>query len=570
MIELFYKYKDIDNNLIFELKYNKNLIYNSLEIKPGENIISQTNINNFLFALLNEDDLKLYYNNDKFVILEKEKYKYSIKHKELEQLNFKPFPHQVDAFNYHVKHKQWLLLDSMGLGKTLEIIGAAELLYKRGLIEHCLIICGVNSIKENWLNEIKKYSSLSGTILGRKVSKNGKVSYRSVKECVEILKHPIEEFFVITNIEKLRGGGKKGKDKEKDLTAALLKGKNDFGMIVVDEIHRTNNKKSQQGAHLLKLSSEYMVGVTGTLITNNPISAYLPLVFTKNDNSILTTYRPQYEVKDADDRVVGYQNLDVLREEVESCSLRRTLPQIRSDMPGKFIEYEYIEMEPDHKKFYDEIVDGIGTQVDLINLDTSNLLALTTRLRQASVDPSILSSNDIKSSKILRCLDLVEEILSQGEKVVIMSNFVQPIKTLSEALKEYKPLLILGELSAGERQRNNNLFQENDDYKIIMGTHQAMGTGLTFNSSMYLIMLDTPWTYSSFDQSCDRIYRVNNTRPAFIKVLENVGTIDTKIHEVLDEKKEYEDYIVDGKEKTVDKVQLESQRELFLRLLSEN
>ena len=70
---------------------------------------------------------------------------------EIDQLHFKPFPHQVEAINYGLdpRHTKWLLLDSMGLGKTLEIIGYAETLKSRGFIDHCLIICGVDSLRQN-------------------------------------------------------------------------------------------------------------------------------------------------------------------------------------------------------------------------------------------------------------------------------------------------------------------------------------------------------------------------------------------------------------------------------------
>jgi len=70
---------------------------------------------------------------------------------EIAHFRFKPFPHQIDGINFGLnpKHTKWLLLDSMGLGKTLEIIGYAETLKSRGLIDHCMIICGVDSLRQN-------------------------------------------------------------------------------------------------------------------------------------------------------------------------------------------------------------------------------------------------------------------------------------------------------------------------------------------------------------------------------------------------------------------------------------
>ena len=76
---------------------------------------------------------------------------FNLTEEEIRSFKFKPFAHQIDAINFGLqkKHKKWLLLDSMGLGKTLEIIGLAETLKRRGEIDHCLIIAGVDSLRQN-------------------------------------------------------------------------------------------------------------------------------------------------------------------------------------------------------------------------------------------------------------------------------------------------------------------------------------------------------------------------------------------------------------------------------------
>ena len=68
---------------------------------------------------------------------------------EIEKVSFKlkPFEHQLEAINYGLTNEKWLLLDSMGLGKSATIMWLAETLKRRGLIDHCFIICGVNSLK---------------------------------------------------------------------------------------------------------------------------------------------------------------------------------------------------------------------------------------------------------------------------------------------------------------------------------------------------------------------------------------------------------------------------------------
>ncbi len=87
----------------------------------------------------------------------------------------KPFNHQFDAIAYGLKRKNWLLLDSPGLGKSAEVIHLAEELKAQKGLEHCLVICGIASLRANWEKEIEKHSNLSYITIGKKVTKKGNV-----------------------------------------------------------------------------------------------------------------------------------------------------------------------------------------------------------------------------------------------------------------------------------------------------------------------------------------------------------------------------------------------------------
>ena len=473
---------------------------------------------------------------------------FTITQDEIDQLHFKPFPHQVEAINFGLnpKHQKFLLLDSMGIGKTLEIIGLAETLYRRGLIEHCLIICGVDSLRQNWKAEIQKFSNLSVLVLGEKISKTGKVSYLTMKERAEILKNPIQEFFVVVNAATLRNDD----NGESSFIKAWKKTKNNFGMIAVDEVHRFASSTSQQGDNLLKLKSDYKVAATGTLLLNSPISCYVPLSWTENDHSILTNYKSQYCTFGGfgGNQIVGYKNLDSLREEINSCMIRRTLDQVRDDMPPKNITYEVVEMSTEHRKFYDAIVNGVKSEADKVKLNTSNLLALTTRLRQATACPSVLTTQPVVSSKVERAVEIAEDILASGEKVVIFSMFKETVQALATMLKAYDPLICTGDNTEQQIKASVEAFQNSPDSKVMLGTHQKMGTGFTLNSAQYLICIDTPWTDASLSQSTDRIWRITNKYPAYVTVLTCADTIDERVREIVETKKDLSDYMIDGVE----------------------
>ena len=457
----------------------------------------------------------------------------------------KPFAHQIEAINFGLEKEKFLLLDGCGLGKTNEIIWLAETLKARGLIDHCLIICGVNSLKQNWKKEIAKFSNLTCRVLGERITRNGTIRYSTVAERRAELMGEFDDFFVITNVEVFRSNKTKNDD---TMVAALKKSKTKFGMIAIDEIHKCANKSSSQGANLLKLNAPYKVGATGTLITNNAISAYLPLSWIDAEHATLTDYRKLYckfgGFNNA--QIIGYQNLDILQEEIAFCSIRRTLDMVREDIPQKQINFELVEMDKEHADFYEAIKEGVKEEADKITLNANNCLALTTRLRQATACPSALTSQAIDSTKLERITEVVEEITSQHEKVVILSFFKESVYALAEKLKEYKPLLCTGDINETMLNKNMDQFQNDPDSLVFIGTIKKTGTGFTLNSAMYLLFVDTPWTWSDFDQGFSRIYRVNNTRPALITVYGCQGTIDEKVWEIINTKKDTGSYLVDG------------------------
>ena len=462
---------------------------------------------------------------------------------EIEKVSFKmkPFAHQLEAIDFGLSHKKWLLLDSMGLGKTNSIIWLAEALKRRGEIDHCFIICGVNSLKQNWKKEIAKFSTESAVVLGEYTTRTGTVRYRSMDKRAEQLKNPIEEFFVITNLESLR---------DDRIIEAFKKSKNSFGMIAFDEAHKAATKSSQQGTNLLKLEAPFKIAATGTLITNNPLSAYVPLSWTDNEHATLTNYKSQYcnfgGFKNA--QVIGFKNLELLQEEINSCSLRRTLDQVRSDMPPKTVTLEVLEPDDDQRKFYEAIKEGVKEEADKIELKSANLLALTTRLRQATVCPSILTTQTISSCKVERCVELIQELTSQGEKVVVLSVFKETLNELAAKLGQFRFSVNTGDTPDAVVGNNVDRFQNDPNEQVFIGTWGKVGTGWTLNAASYLVCLDTPYTAAMFDQGTDRIWRVNNDRPAFITVLLCADTIDERVQQIIETKKELSEYLVDGVE----------------------
>lgn len=462
---------------------------------------------------------------------------------EINSFKASPFPHQLEAVNFMLDKERSLLLDGCGVGKSLEMILFAEILKKRGFIEHCLVITGVAGLRGNWEREIAKFSNETSVVIGKYITRNGTTRYRSVAKRAEQLKAKIDEFFVLINVESLR---------DAKVIEAIKTSENKFGLLMFDEAHLMGTAGTAQFENLKKLQADFMVGATGTLIVNSPLSARGPLFWMGRDHATLTNFKSQYCEFGGfgDKQIVGYKNLSTLREEIENCSIRRTLHDVRKDMPPLTIETEYLELDEEQQKFYDAIKDGVREEADRIELRPGNLLALMTRLRQATAAPSVLTSQAVSSAKVDRALSLIQEIISQGEKVVVFSVFKEPLRVIAEELTKIGQIRFsvnTGDESDDVVNRNMAEFQDDPEPQVFLGSCGRVGTGLTLNASMYLIFIDTPYTYSLFEQCFQRIYRVSNTRPAFIKVLLCSETVDERVWQIVETKKDLGEYLVDGK-----------------------
>lgn len=149
-------------------------------------------------------------------------------------------------------------------------------------------------------------------------------------------------------------------------------------------------------------------------------------------------------------------------------------------------------MNDAHRKFYDSVKAGVKEECNKIRLDVNNTLALTTRLMQATTCPSILTTDPPAASKLERAVELCNEFIDNGNKVVIMGTFKEPLKILYEMLKQYKPVILSGDVSEAVFEQNKEKFQNDPDYKVALCTVSKAGTGLTLNAASYMICINTP------------------------------------------------------------------------------
>lgn len=455
-----------------------------------------------------------------------------------------PYEHQEIGVKFGLMFDNWFLGDEQGLGKTKQIIDIAVARKIKYGYKHCLIVCGVNTLKWNWVNEILIHSNEKPWILGQKETRKGTIKIGSTKDKINDLKYLLTNetttYFLITNIESFR-------DSEFADTVKKLCDKEIINMCAADEVHKMKNPTSQQTKGFFKCQPKCKIAMTGTPIMNNPLDIYVTLKWLGFENHAFYSFKQHYCIMGGFGGydIVGYKNLAELQEKVNDLMLRRLKDEV-FDLPEKVYVDELIEMTPKQQVLYNEAESYIKTNMDLITSNPDPLSSLI-RLRQVTGYTGIVSSEIQESAKLDRMEDIVEEAMSNKKQVVIFSNWTQMTSVIYERLhQKYTLSLITGGTKDEVRQTNVEQFQ-NGNSKIIVGTIGAMGTGLTLTAGTVVIFLDHPWNRALYDQAVDRCHRIGQKQSITIYNLMCKDTIDERVWQLVKDKGAISDMLIDGK-----------------------
>lgn len=429
---------------------------------------------------------------------------------------------------------------------TKQVIDIAVIRKLKLGYKHCLIVCGVNTLKWNWVNEIKIHSNEDSWILGQKFTKKGSVRIGSTNDKLKDLLH-IENhsedlpYFLITNIESFRD------EKIAEQISKLCK-LGIINMCAADEMHKMKNPSVQQTKGFLKCLPECRIGMTGTPLMNSPLDLYVILRWLGYESHAFYSFKKHYCVMGGYGgyEVIGYRNMEQLTAQINNIMLRRLKSEVL-DLPEKTPVDELVEMSTKQMKLYVELECGIKNELAMGTLDLSNPLSILTRLRQCTGYTGIVSDCIFESAKLDRMEDLVEEAVSNNQKVILFSNWTQMTDIIQERLKQYNPAVITGATNDSSRQEMVSKFQTDNSCKVIVGTIGAMGTGLTLTAGSVVIFLDEPWNRALFDQAVDRAHRIGAKSNITIYSLMCRGTIDERIHDLIYKKGIMSDAIIDGK-----------------------
>lgn len=455
----------------------------------------------------------------------------------------KPYQYQIEGVKYGIDKRHWHLGDEQGLGKTKQIIDLARYLKEIQGVEHCLVICGVASLRWNWRDEIETHSDETYKLLGfRSRKRSNKLYDGGTKAKLEDLEEVPEEFFWIINIEAFR----------EEAIVKLLKKYHEngtIGAIFIDEVHKVKNPLSAQGKGFIKVmntknKNDYRVTMSGTPLVNQPMDLFIIFKSLGYEENSYTAFKNHYCIFGGymDREIVGYRNLQELKTRLKNIQLRRLKEDVL-ELPQKFPQTVYVDMYKEQEPLYKEVLAGLQDKIDLIML-SPNPLAQFTRLRQVVGIPQLISSTVQKSAKLDKLVELVDEIASRGEQCLIFSNWAEVVQIIVDILKPYNAM---GYLAKNKNLKDTeNAFKSDKNKVALVGTIKLMGTGLTFNNSNNVIFFDSPWTGADKQQCIDRCHRIGQTNDLNIYSLVCANSIDEKVEMIVRRKELLSQGIVDS------------------------
>ena len=458
--------------------------------------------------------------------------------------------------NYQVYGHKWLrmlsqygfggiLADEMGLGKTLQMISVL-LAEKQTGEKTSLIICPA-SLVYNWKEEFWRFApdllveAVAGTAGERKKQIR---NYRKADVLVtsyDLLKRDVAEYEHCN-----------------------------FEYQVLDEAQFIKNQKSVAAKTVKVIHAVHRFALTGTPIENRlselwSIFDYLMPGFLYD----YETFRRELEtpiVKDKDEVASAR-----LKRMVGPFILRRLKGDVLKDLPDKLEEIRYGVMEEKQRQLYDAQVQRITKKVaqesdEEFRKGKLQILAELTRTRQLCCDPSLVVEDyQGGSAKREACLELIQSAIEGEHAILVFSQFTSMLDLLATDLRQQgiEYYTLTGDTPKEERIRLMNRFNERA-VPVFLISLRAGGTGLNLTGADIVIHYDPWWNLAVQNQATDRAHRIGQTKTVTVYKLIIKGSIEEKIVQLQDSKKNLADEILSGESSSLAGLS----REDLLELLS--
>lgn len=455
---------------------------------------------------------------------------------------------------YQKRGYQWLLnnvkngfgvclADDMGLGKTIQAITVILQRQQEGALQKAVLVIAPTSLLGNWDKEIEKFApDLRARIYhgqGRRLAIKG-------------------TDVILTTYQIVQREAQKFKSKDWDL-------------IILDEAQNIKNPQSKRARAIKSLQGEGRMVLTGTPVENRLDELWSIMDFL---NPGLLGKRESFRKRFAlpIEKYRDKKRLQKLKMAIDPFVLRRekTDRKVISDLPSRIVRNEYCYLTPEQGALYQEIVDQTWEKVEnSAGMERRGMIfKLLTALKQVCNHPVQYNKRgqveSRASGKAARTMELLKEIRDRDEKALIFTQYREMGKYLQTLIQEElqeEALFFHGGLQPRKREEMVDIFQEGKkgDNGIMVVSLRAGGTGMNLTRATHVIHYDLWWNPAVENQATDRTHRIGQKKNVLVKRFITLGTLEEKIEELLQQKKELVDLTVSSGEKWISEL---SNREL--------
>ena len=436
------------------------------------------------------------------------------------ELNATLRDYQVDSLNWFESLDYLgfggILADEMGLGKTIQTI--SFLLNKKDKLS---LIVTPTSLIHNWKSEFEKFAP------SLKIG----ISHGLKKDRLNLIKNIYDYDIILTTYGSLRN--------DLDYYEKIK-----FDYCIIDEAQNIKNPLASATDAVKAIDANNKFALTGTPIENNLLELW----------SIFDFIMPGYLYSLTKFNAVFIRDenkIDNLKAMIKPFILRRTKKEVIKELPPKIEKEYFVEMGKSQKNAYGIYVENVKEKLndkkEIKNKIT--VFSYLTKLRQLCLDPSlVIEDYKGKSAKIDTCLEILKEQINEDNKILIFSQFTSVLNSLGEKLSKNKISYYYLDGSTKSMDRINlvNDFNNNEDVKVFLISLKAGGTGLNLTSANTVIHFDPWWNPSVENQASDRAHRIGQKNVVEVIKLITKGTIEEKILELQQKKKELIDNMIDG------------------------
>jgi hypothetical protein len=415
------------------------------------------------------------------------------------------------------------LADDMGLGKTVQVLALLASRKNQERSNPSLVIVP-KSLVFNWQEESKRFTPTLSILDHTGIDR------------LKTTDHLSDYDLVITTYGTLRRD------------AAFLKDV-EFDYVILDEAQAIKNPQSESAKAIRLVKGRHRLCLSGTPVQNHLGDLWSLFDFL---NPGMLGHATIFSGPNGSLRNPDEPTRAMLARALRPFILRRTKEQVASDLPAKYEQTLYCELEAPQRKLYDDLRahyrQELLQQIDRQGLNRSKIQILEAllRLRQAALHPGLIDPARAgeSSAKLDLLVPSLEEIIDEGHKALVFSQFTSMLSLVRSALDAKGIIYEYLDGKTRDRQQRIERFQSDANCPLFLISLKAGGLGLNLTAADYVYLLDPWWNPAIETQAIDRTHRIGQTKPVHACRLIAKDTVEEKVLSLQQSKRSLADAII--------------------------